>query len=64
MCMMTEISDLEGIQKRCPPKEDQHKKKKKKLNVILILDQYCHHRSDNYIIGLRYVGPRNKVRSF
>ena len=26
MCMMTEIQDLEGVQKRCPPKEDQTKK--------------------------------------
>ena len=26
-CMMTEIQDLEGVQKRCPPKKDQHKKK-------------------------------------
>ena len=25
---MTEIQDLEDVQKRCPPKEDQHKKKK------------------------------------
>ena len=24
------IYDLEGVQKRCPPKEDEHKKKKKK----------------------------------
>ena len=24
MCMMTEIQDLEGVQKRCPPEEDQH----------------------------------------
>ena len=27
VCMMIEIQDLEGVQKRCPPKEDQHKKK-------------------------------------
>ena len=26
MCMMIEIQDLEGVHKRCPPKEDQHKK--------------------------------------
>ena len=24
MSMMTEILDLEGVQKRCPPKENQH----------------------------------------
>ena len=24
--MMIEIQDLEGVQKRCPSKEDQHKK--------------------------------------
>ena len=28
--MMTEIQTVEGGQKRCPPKEDQHLKKKKK----------------------------------
>ena len=28
--MMTEIQDLEGVQKRCPPEEDQHLKKCKK----------------------------------
>ena len=28
---MIEIQDLEGVQERCPPKEDQHLKKKKYL---------------------------------
>ena len=28
--MMTEIQTVEGGQKRCPPKEDQHLKKKKR----------------------------------
>ena len=27
MCKLTEIQDLEDVQKRCPPQEDQHKKK-------------------------------------
>ena len=26
--MMIEIQDLEGVQKRCPPEEDQHFEKK------------------------------------
>ena len=28
--MMIEIQDLEGVQKRCPPQEDQHKKNNNK----------------------------------
>ena len=32
MCKkLTEILDLEGVKKRCPPMEDQQKKKKKSL---------------------------------
>ena len=35
MCMMIEIQDLEGVQKRCPPQDDQHlkKEKRKKRNI-------------------------------
>ena len=36
--MRTEIRDLEGVQKRYPPYEDQHKKIVLKFNFTLITD--------------------------
>ena len=38
--MMIEIQDLEGVQKRCPPKEDQHKKNCSNLKLCKILKLY------------------------
>ena len=32
--------------------------------IIIFLDQYCHHRSDNYILLLINVGPRNRKGCF
>ena len=48
MCKkLTEILDLEGVQKRCPPKEDQQKKKKKiftskprKDLIVFLMNKY------------------------
>ena len=34
---LTEIQDLEGVQKKCPPKEDQHLKKKKGCHLSIFI---------------------------
>ena len=54
--MMIEIQDLEGVQKRCPPKEAQHLKKKKKKSIVstfIVLREACRLKrtdvNDNFV---------------